>query len=179
MDHITPDENVYYLKSNKDFPFKDEDFLNNEITTKDKEFLKSLLIDDVSSFDLVYSDKFKNTKVNTFYSSLKYLPNVTCLKDCGVIKTQITTDYSFEKVLNTLVPLYNRRLMDKGFTEMELVKEIPIENSESGENFPTIVQTFEIQTIKLLKPKKVTSMNSYDYNEKSKLFCMYVKPCKP
>jgi hypothetical protein len=67
---------VFYLKAIKTFPYSDEDMLNNEITKKDKEFLLHLLKDDVSSFDLIYHDNIKNTKISAFYSSQRYLPDV-------------------------------------------------------------------------------------------------------
>jgi hypothetical protein len=81
INKYTESDKIFYLKSIKTFPYTDEDMLNNEITKKDKEFLHYLLKDDVSSFDLIYNDTIKNTKISAFYSSQRYLPEVNFQKN--------------------------------------------------------------------------------------------------
>jgi hypothetical protein len=176
MEQIKPSENVYYLKATKDFPFTDEDFTKNQFLKKDKEFLKSLLKDDVSSFELVYSEKFNKTKVNSFYSSLRYLPKVTIYKEVGVLKNIITTNHPFENILYTLIPLFSRKNIDSGMTNMEFLSEI--NDSECNFKYPGIVQTFELQPAKIVKPRKITGMNFIEYEEKTKTFNLFIKPCK-
>ena len=57
------------------------------IYEKDKSFLKSFLEDDdVSKLELIYSNKSKKQKVNAYYSTHKFFPNVTFLKDLGFLK---------------------------------------------------------------------------------------------
>jgi hypothetical protein len=86
-------DNVFSFKKLNDFPFTDQDFINNEITDMDKNFLISLVKDDVASFDLVFSQRKSDTNINSYYSSQKYLPKVTPFKNQGVLKYKRKFNY--------------------------------------------------------------------------------------
>jgi hypothetical protein len=86
----------------------DSDFQENYITEKDKLFLKSLLRESSSSNELLFSHLKGTTKASGFLSKEKYLPNVTIFKNTNMILTSITTEYSFDKLLYTMVPFFQK-----------------------------------------------------------------------
>jgi hypothetical protein len=158
-----------------------EDFYENKINKKDEGFLKSLLEDDVSSFELTLSEKYKGTKMNVYYSSQKYLPKVEPFKTQGVVKIAITTDESFEKMLYLVVPFSSRVKLDKGIKAMEVIKETkPEKEYDEDFNFifPDTVQNLDICASQFMKIRRFCTINSFQYDKKQNIFYIFFKPCK-
>jgi hypothetical protein len=71
---------VYFMKDIVSYPYKDEDFIKNQLTNKDKSFLRSLLNDNLEYFELSYTKRLPEGSINTYFSTNKFLPNVNFLK---------------------------------------------------------------------------------------------------
>jgi hypothetical protein len=84
---------------------------------------------------------------------------VTFLKDNGLFKYHITTKFSFEKVLASLIPVFTKKSLDKGFCNYEVLKEYMNETEnknkeEDGVDFPTLVVKYDFLINKLFKIRR-------------------------
>jgi hypothetical protein len=61
----------------------------------------------------------------------------------------------------------------------ENIKSSKSSSSEEGVvRLPSYVISYELSLLKILDNRKLTSINSYEYDSKNQIFYMYVKPCK-
>jgi hypothetical protein len=154
------------------------------ITPEDKGFLKSLIHDNSSSNELLFSHLKGSTRANGFISKDKYLPETTIFKNTNMLNTSVTTEHSFEKVLYNLIPLFSKRKItsDKISNSFEYIKEQSPEeikdNYGINSKFPLIyLESDIIFNFGLLENRKLMDITTIEYDSQSKTLYYFMKPC--
>jgi hypothetical protein len=183
LTHFTTDDKIFALKKTLEYPMDDSEFAKEYITEKDRLFLKSLIYESSSSNELLFSHLKGTTRANGFISKVKYLPNVTIFKNTSNIKSTITTEYSFDKVLYSLIPLFQKKMIISGtdIKNFELIKEIPKdelkEKYNMDEDSPLFFTGYDLVSIPgFVEKRKILDMTIMEYDVLTKTFYLYVKP---
>jgi hypothetical protein len=101
------DPNVIQSKQSIQFPYQNSDFKRQYLTQMDFDFMKTLAKDDLNwELSLVQSFSNKNLvqssegELNTYFSEINVLNNITCVEELTFIKYDIVLPYPIEHVIS-------------------------------------------------------------------------------
>jgi hypothetical protein len=171
---------VFELKLSNEFPFDDTNFLKEYVSEYDIRFLKSLLIDDPTFWQLLDTKTYKNQKMNLFYSPKvnSFFKNTTVLKNASIIKQTVIGNFPFEKWIVSLLPYTKGKSLKYLFKhEGEELNEMYPEDKELINNRWSIGLNLDVNIGKLFNTRKLYGTKTFEYDEKNKMFYHYLKPC--
>jgi hypothetical protein len=88
-----------------------------------------------------------------------------------VLKLKILSNYSFEKVLFSIIPSSQRKYIDKGVSNIKCTE---LENPNNNE-FPPLLHSYDLKMLKIFETRRFTQISNIYMNENT--FIMISKPC--
>eukprot|EP01080_Neovahlkampfia_damariscottae_P004083 gene4083-7372_t len=164
------------------FDFDDEYFMHPFIEDKDFDFAKSLF-NDGAHWELIHSDS-KN-QINTFYSKLNYLPNLTFSNTISIIKYEAIMPFSLQKALLSTVSNEGLFKSDPNITRVRTIDFKTYQQIQNEYEHKQNILKYErsqvmiISDIKMpfpLNPRVDITSNAMHYDSKEKAFYCLAKP---